>query len=80
MMDAEPDVDVDVLVQLIGACPASLSNFRHLFLILSRWISFSSGTAADMMERLMAHNDRIPLSPCARTLSSKLHEFVPLTC
>ena len=55
------EVDVDILVQLIGVCNAALCTVQPVLTI----------PAADMMERLMAHNDRIPLSPCARTLLSR---------
>lgn len=68
------EVDVNVLVELIGAFTASLSNFSRL-----DDEYFLDFLAADMMERLMAHNDRIPLSPCARTMSSKSQEAALLT-
>lgn len=48
------DCDIDHLVVLIGACSWSL-------LIQSG--SHRSSSAADMLERLMKHNDKIPLSP-----------------
>lgn len=47
------DCDIDHLVVLIGACWS--------LLILSG--SHRSSLAADMLERLMKHNDKIPLSP-----------------
>jgi hypothetical protein len=46
------DATVDDLVQLIG--------IPHLFPNLGRFLKVR---LADMLERLIAHNDRIPLSP-----------------
>ena len=56
------DVDVDILVQLIG--PSSVSSSPHFYR------SPSPNSPADMMERLMAHNDQIPLLPCVDTCRS----------
>lgn len=49
------DVDVDILVKLIGA---------SYTLLVMRVEQLTPSITADMMERLMAHNDQIPLSPC----------------
>lgn len=49
------DAPVEHLIHLIGILS---------FILLAALYSYRP-IAADMLERLMAHNDRIPLSPCA---------------
>jgi hypothetical protein len=57
------DADLDHLVVLIGI----VARRPHLFKLPQLILLF----AADMLERLIIHNDKIPLSPYVAHLSSR---------
>ncbi|KAH8108047.1 cyclin-domain-containing protein [Cristinia sonorae] len=56
------DVDVNILAELIGPFIILISYPAHAL-----GVSHIPHPAGDMMERLLAHNDKIPLSPEALT-------------